>query len=730
MTLRIRTLLIISLTIIGLIAIIYIASSTILQNNLIDLEDDLAEDNIQRAINVINSELEAFSQLNREFAHSDESYDFTIDETTDTYVRANLNSSALAPLNVNLIMYLSPENEVIWESGFDPTTRDFSPVPDEMNLYRADDSPLRYPASLRSATTAIIEINDRPMMIVSHNILTDQGIGPIRGVLIWGRYLDEATVARIGEDTRLSLSIYAPDAEDAPTDLEGVGAQLTDESSVSKRLNQQTLVGYAGMTDVYGEQSFILRVEMERDFYQQGQDSILYFVLALTIAGVIFGVVVLVLLERFVISRLSRLSTDVTEITQSGNVSTRVRANGQDELARLGQDINTMLSALERSRGEIAQNEERIRLMVASAPVIIFALDMNGKFTLFEGSQSTDLGFDASNLVGTSIYQPPIASRIPQLAQEYDKAKQNAVSRTIVETQHWALDIHSTPLHNANGEVIGVIGVATDITEQKESEHKLRLAKEQAESANRAKSSFLANMSHELRTPLNAVIGYSELVMEEFEETGETTYLPDLEKIHDSGSHLLAVINDILDLSKIEVGKMDVYLETFEVNKLAKMVSDTCHPLAMKARNENLFNISDEITTMHADITKVRQILFNLLNNAHKFTEEGAVSLNVTQEIINDKSWIAFKVVDTGIGIPSEKISTLFEAFSQVDSSTTRQYGGTGLGLSISRRFAQMMGGDILVQSVAGQGSTFTVMLPETVVIEEEEKPITLSRKS
>lgn len=727
MTLRLRTLLIITLTIIGLIAIIYIASSTILQNNLIDLEDDLAEDNIQRAINVINSEVEALSQLNREFAHSDNSYDF-MQDVTDAYVRANLNSSALAPLNVNLIMYLTPDNEVIWESGFDAATRDFSPVPTEMNAYRADDSPLRHPTSLRSATTAIIEINNRPMMIVSHNILTDQGIGPVRGVLIWGRYLDAGTLERIREDTRLSLDLYTPNATNAPSDLEAGSIKLRDAPTITQRLNQQLMVGYASINDVYGQQSFILRVEMERDFYQQGQDSILYFVLALTIAGIIFGVVVLVLLERFVISRLSRLSTDVTQITQSGDISVRVHASGKDELAHLGQDINTMLSALERSRHELAQSAERIRLVVSSAPIVIFALDMNGKFTLFEGNPSTDLGFDTTRLVGTSVYGPPIVSRIPQFAQDYDKARLGETSRTIVEAQQWVLDIHSAPLRGIEGNIIGVMGVATDITEQKESEHKLRLAKEAAESANRAKSSFLANMSHELRTPLNAVIGYSELVMEEFEEVGETQFLPDLEKIHDSGSHLLAVINDILDLSKIEVGKMDLYLETFEVEKLAKMVSDTCHPLAMKAKNQNSFEVNDNVTTMHADVTKVRQVLFNLLNNAHKFTTEGSVTLTVTSEVVNAEKWIAFKVTDTGIGIPTEKIPKLFEAFAQGDSSTTRQYGGTGLGLSISRRFAQMMGGDILVQSVEGQGSTFTAMFPEVVTIKEE-KPITLSRQ-
>ncbi len=244
----------------------------------------------------------------------------------------------------------------------------------------------------------------------------------------------------------------------------------------------------------------------------------------------------------------------------------------------------------------------------------------------------------------------------------------------------------------------------------------LTVAKEAAEQANRTKSAFLANMSHELRTPLNAIIGYSEMLQEECEELGHDDYVPDLKKIHSAGKHLLALINDILDLSKIESGKMELYVEDFDVAQLVKDVKSTIHPLIEKNANTLEVRCPDDLTPMHADMTRLRQVLFNLLSNASKFTEHGTVSLIVEREAgPGGAPWLAFHVKDTGIGIDPEQLGRLFQAFVQADASTSRKYGGTGLGLVISRRFCQMMGGDITVTSEVGQGSVFTVRLPQSM---------------
>ncbi len=244
----------------------------------------------------------------------------------------------------------------------------------------------------------------------------------------------------------------------------------------------------------------------------------------------------------------------------------------------------------------------------------------------------------------------------------------------------------------------------------------LVVSKEAAEQANRTKSAFLANMSHELRTPLNAIIGYSEMLQEEAEDVGQDDFVPDLKKIHSAGKHLLALINDILDLSKIESGKMELFIEDFEVAQLIGDVKSTIAPLIEKNANTLVVKVPADIGRMHADITRLRQVLFNLLSNASKFTERGQVTLEAAPETdAHGVEWMRFSVSDTGIGLTPEQLGKLFQAFVQADASTSRKYGGTGLGLVISRRFCQMMGGDITVTSDYGHGSCFTVRVPRVV---------------
>jgi signal transduction histidine kinase/CheY-like chemotaxis protein len=273
------------------------------------------------------------------------------------------------------------------------------------------------------------------------------------------------------------------------------------------------------------------------------------------------------------------------------------------------------------------------------------------------------------------------------------------------------LEISASPILAADGAVTGFRGIVRDVTEIRRAERELEAAREAAELANRTKSEFLANMSHELRTPLNAIIGYSELMMEDAEDAGQQGLIPDLLKIHGAGRHLLLLINDVLDLSKIEAGKTELYLETFEVPGLVDDVVGMIQPLVEKNANRLEISLDPALTTMHADVTKVRQSLFNLLSNACKFTREGTIGLTIHGR----DEWVEFRVQDSGIGMTPDQVERLFRPFSQADSSTTRKYGGTGLGLVISQRFCQLMGGGITVASEPGQGSTFMIRLPREI---------------
>jgi len=241
-------------------------------------------------------------------------------------------------------------------------------------------------------------------------------------------------------------------------------------------------------------------------------------------------------------------------------------------------------------------------------------------------------------------------------------------------------------------------------------------AREAAEIANRTKSQFLANMSHELRTPMNAIIGYSEMLEEEAAELDQKGFIPDLQKIQGAGKHLLGLINDILDLSKVEAGKMTLFIEDFDVAKLVREVAATVQPLVAKNGNQLGVNCPADIGLMKADITKVRQTLFNLLSNASKFTELGIITLRVSRSAPNAPlPTFDFAVQDTGIGMTPDQMKKLFRAFTQADASTTRRFGGTGLGLAISKKFCLLMGGNITVTSELGKGSTFMVTLPGEV---------------
>ena len=290
------------------------------------------------------------------------------------------------------------------------------------------------------------------------------------------------------------------------------------------------------------------------------------------------------------------------------------------------------------------------------------------------------------------------------------------------------LETAITPMRDADGRITHHMAVKRDITARIKAEAELRRKQEELEQArdaaleaSRAKSQFLANMSHELRTPLNAIIGYAEMLIEDAEDDDLPEFADDLGKVRKAGQHLLSLINDVLDISKIEAGAMKLHLEAFDVRTTVAGVVTTVEPLLVERRNKLQVFYGDGLGTMTADLTKVRQTLLNLLGNAAKFTEAGEVTLRVSKTVDGGEPFFEFEIRDTGIGIGPEHLGRLFRPFMQADSSTSRRFGGTGLGLAISSRFCTMMGGRIEVESEEGVGSVFRVLLPQEVGEADEE---------
>jgi len=279
----------------------------------------------------------------------------------------------------------------------------------------------------------------------------------------------------------------------------------------------------------------------------------------------------------------------------------------------------------------------------------------------------------------------------------------------------------------SDGKPSKMVGATNDITERYRMEEDLRTASYAAETANRAKSHFLANMSHELRTPLNAIIGYSELLREEAEDVGEAAAVADLDRISTAGKHLLSLVNEVLDLSKVEAGKTVLSIERFAVAPLVDEVIETVMPLISANANSVVSDCPDDIGTMQSDATKVRQVLFNLLSNSAKFTASGEIRIAVSRKHGKPDSGsterLVFTVSDTGQGIAPDQIEAAFTPFEQTDSAGEASLGGTGLGLPICRHYCALMGGTISLESEAGTGSTFTVQLPADIGHAEPERP-------
>ncbi|MGI4975347.1 MAG: response regulator [Janthinobacterium lividum] len=383
---------------------------------------------------------------------------------------------------------------------------------------------------------------------------------------------------------------------------------------------------------------------------------------------------------------------------------------------------NTDISDRRDQDAALRHSERRFRSLTEASASIVWNTPASGEMQAGQTHWARFTGQDVSQYGGWGWLEAVHPDDRADTAQVWGEAVRD--TRTY-DVEHrvrrhdgeWRwMAARGVPVLDDGGALEGWVGTHTDITHRKRAEAELETARDTAEAANRAKSQFIANMSHELRTPLSAVIGYSEMLEEEVEELGQMQLLGDLKKINSNARHLLSLISDVLDISKIEANRMTVFAETVVVSELVASVASTVDSLVAKKGNTLVVEADAELGTLHSDTVKIRQCLFNLLGNAAKFTEGGRITLAVRRErgggVEGERDWLSFAVRDSGIGMTTEQVGRLFQRFSQADESTTRQYGGTGLGLAITQGFARLLGGDVVVTSQPGHGSTFTLRVP------------------
>jgi len=589
MTLRKKTLYIIGITFISLILILYFISQNILLDGLAEIEEENTHQSVERALSALSSDLSSLEATTDDWASWDDTYAFIEDANPD-YIESNLTDETFIGLGLNFMLFIDTSGEIVFGKALDLHNEEEVPISRSLQgQLSTNDSLWRHPGT-ESSITGILLLAEDSVLIASQPILTSEDEGPIRGALVMGYYLDAASIDRLGETTLLSLAVRRIDSMRMPADFQAARLSLSKETPILVQpLGEKYVAGYALLMDVYGKPALMLRVDMPRDIYQRGRTNIAYLILAIVGTGLVVGVVAMLVVEKWVLSRLTRLSKSVSNIGESGDLSTRVSMEGRDEVSKLADTIDVMTETLEQSSKVLQEKNEQL------------------------------------------------------------------------------------------------------------------------EEANRAKSEFLAHMSHELRTPLNVIMGFSELILDEVPGKVNKEQRQCLNDIWGGGQHLLGLINDILDLSKIESGKMELKLRDIELPGVIKSLRSEIMPMLAPRKQGLDIKVEKGLPLVRADKAKVMQVLLNLLSNATKFTPDGS---KLKVEAVRENNWCRVSVIDNGIGIKQEDQERIFEPFCQLDSALEKEERGTGLGLTIARQIVEKHGGRIWVESEYGKGSRFSFTLP------------------
>ncbi|HIH74700.1 MAG TPA: PAS domain-containing protein [Methanosarcina sp.] len=677
-------------------------------SNFLGLEQSDTLKNVDRVRNVILTEQNYLDNMVQDWACWDDTYRF-IDDRNQGYINVNLQNQTLAGLKVNLMLFLNDTGSVVYVKSIDIETGQEKPVPEEL-LIMVENGAFSS-KSENDSISGYILLNENPMFISCHPILTTTYEGPVKGTLIFGRYFDSALLNDFKETTCSSISMYRVD-RGMPSDFEAElqNFSRSPEKTIVTPLDEKRIAGYFELMDISGQPALIMRADFPRDLYLNGARTLNYMYFFLILTGLMTGIGVKVALDSLFVSRLTEVDNFVTKVRAEKDLSKRLPLTGDDELYRLSKEINGMLNEIDIAEQELKAQEREKKVILDSLNEL--AVFVSPEFRIIWANKAA-LAYMKMSLekakgmyvktgqgTGGSLFE------YTQLEKIFATGNKESGEFTLEDGNFWFFQ--AIPVTDDDKKIIGILETFRDITESKAIERLLQ-EKQIAEVANRTKSEFLANMSHELRTPLNSIIGFSDILHQQvFGELNEKQ-LRYTDNISKSGRHLLNLINGILDLSKVEAGKMELIYKEFELANKLNMAKNFLSPIADQKNIKIEIDVDKNLTTIRADESRFIQIMYNLVDNAIKFSNKNGL---ITIEAKKKGDMAEIIVSDNGIGIKVEDQNKLFKPFSQVDPFSSKKFQGTGLGLSLVKQIVNLHGGYVWFRSAPDEGSTFAFAIP------------------
>jgi len=703
-----KKVLLITLLIFAVLATAFTFTHNMQLSNFLELEHTNTLENVERVQNAVSTEQGYLDYLVADWACWNETYRF-VQDRDQQFINETIDSETFVGLKLDVIIFVDNSGSVVYAKSVDYDTGEEKPVPKSL-LKLVENKTLTVKAENKPIRGFVL-LDENPMYVSCYPILTTNMQGPMKGTLIFGRYFDNPVLDSLKKVTRSSLLMYRVD-KDMPSDFKTKLNNLftCPDSTIIEPLNEERIAGYFEFKDISGNPALIVRADFPRDLYKHGEKTLNYMYFFLLLTGVMTGAGVKFALDRLFISRLVEIDNFVTKVRSEKDLSKRLLLKDNDELYRLSREINGMLNEINLVEQESKKQEREKKVLLDSLEELVVFINSDLNIIWANKAALGHMKMSLQDAVGICIKSIPDVtgpfSEDQQIEQIFVTGNKKSGEFTSKDSRVWF--VQAIPVTEEDEKIIGIMVTCREITERKVAE-KLRQEKQLAELANRTKSEFLANMSHELRTPLNSIIGFSDMLYEQAYGKLTERQLRAVGNISRSGKHLLGLINDILDLSKVEAGKLELDYKDFELDTKLNMIQNLLSPIADKKNIKIEIDIDSELKRIRADESRFAQIMYNLVNNAIKFSYENSfVKIGARKK----GEMVEITVKDTGIGIKVEDRNKLFKPFSQVDYFSSKKFQGTGLGLSLVKQIVHLHGGYVWFRSDPGKGSIFAFTVP------------------